>query len=96
MAYSWTTLDACEKLSCLADNMRWDRSHDSVGCVPRLIARATDSGTYDHEGLTNQINCAKDNRFFHCWMTMSHADTMKLNCQIIKLQQKHVRVNHAR
>ena len=44
--------------------MLWDRSDDSVGCVPYLIVRAIDSGTYDHEGLTNQINCAKDNRFF--------------------------------
>ena len=96
MAYSWTILDACAKLSCLANNMRWDRSYDSGGCVPSLIVRATDSGTYDHDGLTNQINCAKDNRVFHCWMTISHADTMKLNCQIIKLQQKYVRVNHAR
>ena len=42
---------ACVKLSCLADNMRWDRSDDSVGCVPSLIVRAIDPSKYDHARL---------------------------------------------
>ena len=51
MAYSWTILDACAKLSCLVDNMRWDRSDDIVDCVPSLIVRATYSSKYVHVRL---------------------------------------------
>jgi hypothetical protein len=36
MAESWYNHDSCTKLSCLADNMRWDRSGGG-SCVPSLI-----------------------------------------------------------
>jgi len=35
MAYAWLSHSACLKLSCLADNMRWDR--DNGGCIPSLL-----------------------------------------------------------
>jgi hypothetical protein len=39
MAESWYNHDACTKLSCLADNMRWDRKGGANGsCVPSLLA----------------------------------------------------------
>jgi len=58
MAFSWLTHDACAKLSCLADNMRWDRRDDAtnVGCVPSLIVGAGHS----FYGISSD-NCAKDN-----------------------------------
>jgi len=58
MAYSWLTHDACSKLSCLADNMRWDRKDDSLGCVPSLII--ADDTLYDPTNDGNS-NCAKNN-----------------------------------
>jgi len=36
MASGWMSHDACSKLSCLAENMRWNR--DGSGCIPSLIA----------------------------------------------------------
>jgi len=57
MAYSWLTHDACSKLSCLADNMRWDRKDDSLGCVPSLII--ADETLYDTSNPNS--NCAKNN-----------------------------------
>jgi len=39
LAYGWLTHDACGYLSCLADNMRWDRS--SGGCIPSGISGIT-------------------------------------------------------
>ena len=39
LAYGWLTHDACGYLSCLADNMRWDRSNG--GCIPSGISGIT-------------------------------------------------------
>jgi len=56
MAYGWLSHSACTKLSCLADNMRWDRAVGQ-GCVPSLFVGGgapvyeTDADTY----------CKKDN-----------------------------------
>ena len=38
MAYPWYNHDECNHLSCLADNMRWDR--ETKGCVPSLMTGA--------------------------------------------------------
>ena len=39
MAHGWLTHDACAKISCLADNMRWNR--DGSGCIESLITGNT-------------------------------------------------------
>ena len=44
MAYPWYSHDECNHLSCLADNMRWDRESD--GCVPSLMTGSS-SRNYD-------------------------------------------------
>ena len=57
MAYSWVTHDACSKISCLADNMRWNR--DGSGCVESLI-----SGYKAPLYNTNDNECQKDDESF--------------------------------
>ena len=44
MAYPWHQHEECMKLSCLTNNMRWDR--DNGGCVPSVIAGRNAQG-YD-------------------------------------------------
>merc|ERR1712161_119023 len=44
LAYGWLTHDACAHLSCLADNMRWNRRNG--GCLPSGILGAPPAGTY--------------------------------------------------
>jgi len=54
LAYSWLSHSACMKVSCLADNMRWDRTNG--GCTSSLImgnTATTYSGTDTY--------CTKDN-----------------------------------
>jgi len=58
LAYGWLTHDACAHLSCLADNMRWDRRNG--GCLPSGILGAPptstgpsgDTDTYDEAVAT--------------------------------------------
>ena len=45
MAYPWYDHEECRRLSCLTNNMRWDR-HNGGGCVPALAA-GTVSGSYE-------------------------------------------------
>jgi len=45
LAYGWLTHDACGYLSCLADNMRWDRSNG--GCIPSGISGITNFADTD-------------------------------------------------
>jgi len=60
MAYAWLSHSACLKLSCLADNMRWDR--DLGGCIPSLLV-GENSPPYGTGKWTNDvsIHCKKDN-----------------------------------
>jgi len=44
MAYPWQFHDECNQLSCLADNMRWNRNGE--GCVPSLVT-GSGSDSYD-------------------------------------------------
>ena len=44
MAYPWYNHEECNHLSCLADNMRWDR--ETKGCVPSLMT-GTASPSYN-------------------------------------------------
>jgi len=53
MAYGWLTHEACSKLSCLADNMRWNRN--GSGCTGSLIT-GRKAPIYD----PNDIACKKD------------------------------------
>jgi len=53
MAYPWYTHDACMKLSCLSNNMRWDR--EDGGCIPGLI---TGSNAPGYDGVVTE--CASD------------------------------------
>ena len=56
MAYGWLSHSACTKLSCLADNMRWDRDVGQ-GCVPSLFVGGG-APLYETGGDTY---CKKDN-----------------------------------
>merc|ERR1712160_105585 len=53
MAYGWLTHEACSKLSCLADNMRWNRN--GSGCIGSLIT-GRNAPIYD----LNDNECKKD------------------------------------
>merc|ERR1712238_473997 len=54
LAYGWLTHDACAHLSCLADNMRWDRRLG--GCTAGTI-----TGTEITFGAEDDLDhCAKD------------------------------------
>lgn len=56
LAYGWLTHDACAHLSCLADNMRWDRRRG--GCTAGTITgSAIEFGDNDSEVIEH---CAKD------------------------------------
>ena len=55
MAYGWLTHEACSKLSCLADNMRWNRN--SSGCIRSLIT-GRKAPIYD----VNDIACEKNDQ----------------------------------
>jgi len=50
MAYGWLTHAACTKLSCLADNMRWDRNL-GTGCVASMIVGANAPSYLFSQGL---------------------------------------------
>jgi len=56
MAYGWLSHSACTKLSCLADNMRWDRAIGQ-GCVPSLFV----GGGAPLYVADEDIYCKKDN-----------------------------------
>jgi len=45
MAYPWYTHDECMHLTCLSENMRWDR--DNGGCVPGLNYGPAGASGYD-------------------------------------------------
>ena len=53
MAHGWLTHGACSKISCLADNMRWNR--DGSGCIESLIT-GSKAPLYDY----NDSECKKD------------------------------------
>merc|ERR1712238_246870 len=53
MAYGWLTHEACSKVSCLADNMRWNRN--GSGCIGSLIT-GREAPRYD----LNDNECKKD------------------------------------
>jgi len=56
MAYGWLTHDACAHLTCLADNMRWDRVLG--GCTVGLMTGTVFASTGTD---ATSVNCAKDN-----------------------------------
>merc|ERR1712238_98128 len=53
MAYGWLTHEACSEVSCLADNMRWNRN--GSGCIGSLIT-GREAPRYD----LNDNECKKD------------------------------------
>ena len=57
MAESWYNHKSCAKLSCLADNMRWDRA-TGKGCVASVITGSTAQTTYGDN--TTQDHCTKE------------------------------------
>jgi len=61
MAYAWLSHSACLKLSCLADNMRWDR--DNGGCISSLLVgkNSPEYGTGNWENEEYSPHCKKDN-----------------------------------
>jgi hypothetical protein len=46
-AYPWHTHDECMKLSCFANNMRWDRQNG--GCVPGILTGSSTAAYNDNE-----------------------------------------------
>jgi len=56
MAYGWLTHDACAHLTCLADNMRWDRVLG--GCTVGLMTGTVFASTGTD---ATSVKCAKDN-----------------------------------
>ena len=68
MAYGWLTHEACSKLSCLADNMRWNRN--GSGCIGSLITGRT-APIYDD----NDIACEKNGKINH--------QSMKTYCRTV-------------
>merc|ERR1711957_754609 len=57
LAYGWLTHDACAHLSCLADNMLWNRRNG--GCLPSGILGAPPTDTYDEADDENFQFCAR-------------------------------------
>jgi len=59
LAYGWLSHSACMRLSCLADNMRWDRATN--GCSTSLLVgiNAEEYGAADLTGV--DAYCSKDN-----------------------------------
>ena len=57
MAYGWLSHETCLKLSCLADNMRWNRN--GSGCIGSLIT-GRKAPKYD----PNDIACKKDDEVY--------------------------------
>lgn len=57
MSESWYNHESCSKLSCLADNMRWDRQSNQ-GCVPSLI-NGEDAADFEADENSNGY-CQKD------------------------------------
>lgn len=55
LAYPWHSHNACTKLACLGNGMRWDRNVG--GCVPGLMAGAS-AGNYTTD--TSETLCQKD------------------------------------
>ena len=47
MAYPWYDHDECSQLSCLADNMRWDR--EGTGCIPSLLTGQDSPDTFKED-----------------------------------------------
>jgi len=58
MAFPWHSHRECMRLSCIGNNMRWDRSTGDGGCIPGLNmgSDAQDYGT----DAADATNCAKD------------------------------------
>lgn len=56
MAYPWHTHDACTSLSCLANNMRWDRING--GCTTSLMV-GRGSTNYNQDANGEEPQCAK-------------------------------------
>ena len=57
-AYPWHHHSECMHLSCLTQNMRWDRS-EGGGCVPGLMTGGLTATDYA-EGDAQEKECAKD------------------------------------
>ncbi len=49
MAYPWHHYEECTKLTCLKDNVRWDRAEG--GCIPSLITGSTAPGYDDGDSM---------------------------------------------
>ena len=83
MAYPWYNHEACNKLSCLADNMRWDR--DGEGCVPSLI-------TGHDETVHSGTLCAVDGDDYseeeQCKYSDAELDGYKTDAQTCWTEQK--------
>lgn len=54
MAYSWLQHPECSKISCLADNMRWDRVNG--GCVASVLT----GNSQDIADSTTDVNCKRN------------------------------------
>merc|ERR1711957_344652 len=62
LAYGWLSHSACMRLSCLADNMRWDRKASGGGCTTSLLVGyyAENYQSKDSNGDADAL-CKKDN-----------------------------------
>jgi len=86
LAYGWLSHSACMRLSCLADNMRWDRATN--GCSTSLLVgiNAEEYGAADLTGV--DAYCSKDNSL------TDRVDIATEKCKydqtlLINLQQAH-------
>jgi hypothetical protein len=58
MAFPWHSHRECMRLSCIGNNMRWDRSTGDGGCIPGLNM-GSDAEDYGIDAA-DATNCAKD------------------------------------
>ena len=83
MAYPWYNHEACNKLSCLADNMRWDR--DGEGCVPSLI---TGHDETNHNGTLCAVDGDDYSEEEQCKYSDAELDGYKTDAQTCWTEQK--------
>jgi len=60
MAYGWMSHPSCNRLTCLADNMRWDR--DEEGCIGSVMAGSS-SPNYSDDNTKGEY-CVKDEEIY--------------------------------
>ena len=60
MAYGWMSHPSCYRLTCLADNSRWDR--DEEGCIPSVMTGSS-SPTYSNDDSKGEY-CVKDEEIY--------------------------------